>query len=220
MKVQEKLTISREDVENTLKNREIVLSDYVCKEKHLDELFTTHHRNTRYDVVLQKVDLLKRAYNAGRFGSEAMARHIVEDIPNVDKLIAKGDPTVVHRIAKLNDTYFSFATKYCSFHNPAKYPIYDSWVYDVFSKLRKELTDKPFSKETIKNTEWSEKQKSPCGYELYKEIYDSFIKRYAANFENKDYRTIDHYLWSSRKMDRPEGKSVKNALNRFMHETK
>lgn len=63
---------------------------------------------------------------------DTVARHITS-LVNIDSCLAAGSPEAVDLIAKvrLGDKVrnnFSFATKYCSWHNPTAYPIYDSNV--------------------------------------------------------------------------------------------
>ncbi len=237
------LSISRIDVEKTLKNKDIVLSDYHLQEQLLWEIFGKYPKNTDYGQVYLKVAMLNTFYSTGIQDVASVARNIVDNITNADKLMKDGDLTVVHRIALVNHgkngednwiNHFSFATKYCSFHYPKRYPIYDDLVYRVLSKLRKSLTTMPFDQETFKDKQWSEKKKAKCGYALYKDIYNRFVKLYATNFNEKDYKTVDRYLWGSRKIagmaddDRRisgENSSKKsafdavrsNALNEFMN---
>jgi hypothetical protein len=79
---------------------------------------------------------------------EPLARHIAG--LGIDPLLAEGSDTAVDLIIRCDDLkrqYFSFASKYCSWHNPAAYPIYDNnveaclWYYskqDGFSKYARE----------------------------------------------------------------------------------
>lgn len=81
--------------------------------------------------------------------------------------------TLVSEIAGLLKTddekkkeYISFASKFCAFHNEAKFPIYDRISREMLSKINKEhhFTDK-FNKDKIP-------------YEKYVGIYNSFIEKF------------------------------------------
>jgi hypothetical protein len=56
-------------------------------------------------------------------------------------MLNRGDDTLVEIISKIiiegrNHYYYSFATKYCSFHRPDSYPIFDSRVKEYLWQLR------------------------------------------------------------------------------------
>ena len=199
-----KISITKVDVETTLKQRNLVLTDYALQEDLLRDTFDKYKHNDDYGQILTKVTLLNLLYSTGIMDVKGVADHIFKHGKDIDSLMKKGDPTVVHLIAKVEHNgkpinHFSFATKYCSFHYPDKYPIYDDLVYKVLAALRTSLECGSFSPEKIKDKDY-DKHAAPCGYALYKTIYDRFIELYAADFPKKDYKTIDCYLWGSRKI--------------------
>jgi hypothetical protein len=121
----------------------------VVVEQALAKLFAAFPRNTALDEVLLKVVSLNDIYRTGILATYKVAEQIHQS--NIDPLLAQGDPEVVHRIAhvtlgaKVRNNY-SFATKYCAWHNRDTYPIYDSfvdgmlWAYqnrDRFAKFRR-----------------------------------------------------------------------------------
>lgn len=198
----EKLTITRTDVEQTLATRDLVLPDYAAQEWVVTETFKHFPNNTDYYEVLLKVTLLNKLYSTSIRDVKSVARNIVKK--HIDADLAKGKPEVVHKIAQVlhGDSpinHFSFATKYCSFHQPERYPIYDKEVYAVLDGLRKEFTDQPFSKKDIQDKDWNEKKKD-CGYNLYRKVYDSFMAHYGKAFRGMNYKDVDQYLWGSRKI--------------------
>ena len=71
-----------------------------------------------------------------------VAQHIHQSAQEIDLALAAGSPEVVDRIASMSVSgkktrrYFSFATKYCSWHRPEFYPIYDSHVEKYISCLK------------------------------------------------------------------------------------
>jgi hypothetical protein len=97
-------------------------------------------RNVDAGEVSVKVAALNGLYATSIYGIAQMARHIVS--LNIDDPLSSGraDPGLVERIARLEQKgkvrrNYSFATKYCSFHRPDVYPIYDSLVVEILNGL-------------------------------------------------------------------------------------
>jgi hypothetical protein len=78
---------------------------------------------------------------------EPLAQHVVR--LSIDPPLDQGDLCAVERIYKCPPLkmYYSFATKFCSWHNPTAYPIYDHnadeclWSYqkqDGFANFRRQ----------------------------------------------------------------------------------
>lgn len=99
-------------------------------EDALRQLWERFPRNTETSHVLLKVLALNKLYSTRvrDIDVETLARHIAG--LDIDPLLAKGSPCTVARITQCNNlrNYYSFATKYCSWHNPDAYPIYDTRV--------------------------------------------------------------------------------------------
>ena len=76
---------------------------------------------------------------------------------------------------------YSFATKYCSHHNPKDYPIYDSYVDEVLRFFRSQDHFSAFYNEDLKI------------YALFKKILNDFREFYGLN--QFDLKQIDQYLW-------------------------
>ena len=187
------MQITKKDFDDTLNNRDILLPDYALQEKVLADIFTKYPNNTTLAEVILKVNLLNAFYSTGILDVVTVATHIT-NLNNVDARIQSGDATVVHDIANVshksknkNVNHFSFATKYCSFHQPQKFPIFDSFIAECFSQLSKNnYFQKKFPKNTIRNN-----------YSDFKNFYDEFIKTEALP---QDYKEVDRYLWSSLKV--------------------
>lgn len=106
----------------------------------LRKLFDTMPRNVDVGEVSVKVAALNGLYATSIYGIVQMARHIVS--LNIDDPLSSGraDLDLVERIARLEQKgkvrrNYSFATKYCSFHRPDVYPIYDSLVVEILQWL-------------------------------------------------------------------------------------
>lgn len=215
------ITLTREDVEQTLRDRDLVLNDYAAQEWVLKQTFEKYPFNTDFKVVLMKVTLLNLFYSTGIRDLKSVAQNIVDK--KIDADLTEGKPEVVHRIAQVNHNgktinHFSFATKYCSFHHSDLYPIYDDFVYRVLSKLRGEFTSDHFCPESIMDKHWKEGNKD-CGFNRFRKIYDAFMKRYGEAFAGMSYKEVDNYLWGSRKIAQLEANDDHiNAGNRKIYE--
>lgn len=110
-------------------------------------LFQAYPNNTEPIQVMLKVTALDRLYNTNVPDLIAMAEHIV-GLGGLDPMLESGDPRAVDLIrtgGRRNE--YSFATKYCSWHQPDKYAIFDSnvewclYTYGFCSSEAKELRD-------------------------------------------------------------------------------
>jgi hypothetical protein len=112
-------------------------------EKALKDLFTQYHRNDNHSQVLLKVVSLNRLYAAGILNVYPVARHIHDHAQEIDSGLSVGSPEVVDIIApvRMNATgkvlhFWAFATKYCSWHRPELYPIWDANVARYLRSLK------------------------------------------------------------------------------------
>ena len=185
------MQITRKDFDDTLNNRDILLPDYALQEKVLADIFTKYPNNTTLAEVILKVNLLNAFYSTGILDVATVARHIVTQ--HVDTDIQNGNVAVIDKIARVKHNgkcwnHFSFATKYCSFHQPQKFPIFDSFIAECFSQLSKNnYFQNKFPKQTIRNN-----------YSDFKKFYDEFMTKQPAL--PHDYKEVDRYLWSSLKV--------------------
>ena len=116
--------------------------EHALSEQALDELIRQYPRNVDLREVLLKVVAVNSLCHTHIFDVEAVARHIHDDVPELDAMMAAGSPDAVHQIAKLaihgkHYNLYSFATKYCSRHNPGAYPVYDLRVEHYLCTLQK-----------------------------------------------------------------------------------
>jgi hypothetical protein len=121
--------------------------DHDLAEQSLAELFRQYPRNDDHRHVLLKVLAVNSLYHTSIFAIETVARHIHANAKEIDSALAAGSPEVVNQIAKVTIqgrkyNFFSFATKYSSWHNPLAYPIYDARVDHYLCVLQQQS---PFS---------------------------------------------------------------------------
>jgi len=128
--------------------------------------------------------VLNDLYSTRIFKVRDAARAIVA--AKIDKFIKRGDPRAVKCIqrmklgSKRRSTY-SFATKYCSWHYPEEYPIFDKNVMRALTAYR--IQDK-FAKFN---------QKELRDYTKYLEVLNAFRKHYKV--ESSSLRDLDKFLW-------------------------
>lgn len=161
------------------------LENYVLQENSLNKLFFDLIPNNKsIEDILIKASILNDFYSTNIFSIYPVAKHIFD--LDIDDRLQKKDPGLVNEIAKVmingrQKNFYSFATKYCSHHFPAEYPIYDSFVECVLLYFKRKDNFLNFKKEDLKN------------YEKYKEILISFSKFYGlTQYSLKD---LDRYLW-------------------------
>jgi hypothetical protein len=98
----------------------------------LRQLFEKFPENTDLREVAVKTKVLNVLYGLQILAVNVVAKHITD--LGIDPDLRAGKAEIVDRIAEARLSgdkirhYFSFASKYCSWHNPTKYPIYDSNV--------------------------------------------------------------------------------------------
>lgn len=165
-------------------------------EKGLKKLFETFPRHESLDEIYLKVVAINGLYSTNIYDTYRIAYHIFNNVENIDNRLVEGDPKLVNDIAKghgirskgkAEDKYFySFATKYCSFHNPEKYAIYDTLIQDLLIKLHNR---------DIVNT-----KEEKIGYKILREDYRKFLEKIEEfkgryKLDGVTLKDIDMYLW-------------------------
>ncbi len=186
---------SKKEVEHYLEEWKL-LEDYRLQESSLRKLFTkTYPFNTDLDDVLVKVCTLNQFYSTQIRKIFDLAKYIVS--LNIDNDLKNNNLDLVEKIAKNHGIFkkkkdgtkgkelylYSFATKYCSHHNPEIYPIYDSFVEKMLIHCKRDDFD--FNNKDLKV------------YPLFRDILVNFRKFY--DLESFDLKQIDKYLWQAGK---------------------
>ena len=179
------------------------LENYVLQESALDKLFfRTYPENKDINDILIKASSLNDFYSTNIFSIFPVAKHIQK--LNIDKRLKNFDESLVNDIANvtINGTqknFYSFATKYCSYHFPKNYPIYDSFVEKVLLYFQKRDKFYEFKKENLKN------------YSRFKNILIQFKKFYGIDEYNL--KDIDRYIWQLGKEYFPKNYKKKTIEN-------
>ena len=162
------------------------LENYSLQESSLKKLFSkTYPKNNDLDDILIKVCSLNDFYSTNIFSPFTIAKHIKS--LDIDKYLLKGNLSIVDKLAKVKMNggkyiyFYSFASKYCSHHQPSIYPIYDSYVDKVLIYFRKKDNFYNFQNSDLKI------------YKNFKNIILAFRSFY--KLEKYDIKDIDKYLW-------------------------
>lgn len=162
------------------------IDKYTLQENSLRKLFTkTYPKNEDMDDILIKVCSLNDFYNTNIFSPFKVAKHIFS--LNIDRKLSLGDEELVNEIADTqvgrnkSIKFYSFATKYCSHHQPLLYPIYDNYVIKVLSYFKRLDKFSDFSLNELKN------------YPKFKKVILDFKTFY--NLDKFNLKEIDMYLW-------------------------
>ena len=110
-----------EDIKLKNPNSITIEDKYPFADEILDNIFKKDKENINLAIIYQKVVLLNTLYSTNIFSTFDMALHI-KKIKNFEDRIKKGDVSLGSEIANItikNKTriFYSFATKYCFFHN-------------------------------------------------------------------------------------------------------
>jgi hypothetical protein len=152
-------------------------------EAALRKLREAFPRNVEPAQVLLKVLVLNELYNVRVLGIdvEPLALHIVS--LRVDPMLISGSPAAVGLIKNcpgLNQ-YYSFATKFCCWHNPAAYPMYDGNMDECLWSYQKHDGFSVFERQDL------------YAYEKLVSIVSSFRTYYG--LESFSFRELDKFLW-------------------------
>ena len=162
---------------------------YFPADQAIIKLFNAFPENKKLEDVLLKISVINDLYSTNIFGTFKMANHILK--LKIDAGLKKGDPLIVHKIAlghgikskKTNKeiNFYSFATKYCNWHNTDCYAIYDSFVEKVLIAYMQKDSFSKFTKLELKD------------FKRFKSIINDFSRFYGLS--NQNLKMIDKFLW-------------------------
>ena len=141
--------------------------------------------NDSMSGVLLKTSALNDFYTTNIFNTYAVAEHICK--LRIDDRLRAGDLKLIEEIARVElpgnrmRRFYSFASKYCSHHQPEKYAIYDSYVDEMLRYFRDADKFAEFSNNNLRQ------------YKLFMEAIEQFQDYY--HLEGFTLRDIDRYLW-------------------------
>ena len=146
--------------------------------------------NTDADGVLLKVVVINKLYSAGIYDVKKVALGISQ-IADLDTRLSHGEESVVEKVATAGNIrrFYSFATKYCSWHRPDLYPIYDSGVDKLLNSYSEERINpfnmgEPFSIAPGTNLR---------NYHDFRSVVDAFRK--ICKLEKVSYQALDKFFY-------------------------
>ena len=151
--------------------------------------------NTDPDVVAMKVGLIDitnsthLSQHKSKISMVELA-NIITAIPDIDERIAAGDPEVVNEIARSNGkiNLFSFASKYCCYHNRNLYGRDD---YSILDTVLKEYLPRYFNDITRGQIQ---KWQDGFDYKSYNDYITHKLDEYNITVKYRK-RKFDHFVW-------------------------
>ena len=162
---------------------------YYPADQAIIKLFQTFPTNVNLEDILLKISVLNDLYSTSILGTFSMAKHIQK--LGIDNSLNDGDPHIVNKISvghgirssKTNKelNFYSFATKYCNWHNRENYAIFDSFVEKILIAYKKQDNFSLFTKAELRD------------FPTFKRVIQDFIEFYDLNKHNL--KEIDKFLW-------------------------
>jgi hypothetical protein len=152
-------------------------------EDAIENLWRRFPRNNAVSDVLLKVVVLNQLYSARVLNMHVnqIAKHIVRS--DLDPLLDDGSIHAVERIVSCPGTkrYYSFATKYCCWHRPALYPIWDLNVDESLWFYKRQYAFHLFRRQDLHS---------------YGKLV-GIVRAFSNYFElgSLDFKQIDKFLW-------------------------
>lgn len=140
--------------------------------------------NTETGEVLAKVAVINALFGTNIYDPVPVAHHI-RDL-DIDEALSGGDLGLVERIADFRTErnerrLYSFASKYCAWHRPDHYPMYDSRVDASLWHYRKRFAFTKFTRVSLSQ------------YPAFFRVIHSFGVAYG--LEQFSLRELDKFLW-------------------------
>ena len=158
---------------------------YSTHERALHKLFLDFcPRNYSFEDILIKCSALNDFYSTNIFDVHTIAQHIYD--LKIDDRLAAGDYSLINDIAHVQingteRTFYSFATKYCSNHQPNVFAIYDNYVEKVLLSMNRKERFADFKREDLKD------------YAMYMSVINSFRRFFGLT--RYSVKELDQYLW-------------------------
>lgn len=165
-------------------------------EEALYRLLETFQSHTDPASVLLKVIAINRLYSTGIYAIHHVAKMIVQ--ADIGQMLRDGKPEAIEKIRRVefedskgvwqHKNIYSFATKYCTLHNPRDYAMYDELVIRTLGAYQKQQKEEgipfcdPFGWEDLKN------------FPVFKAIVVGFRERFG--LEDFTLREVDKFLWT------------------------
>ena len=157
---------------------------YFLADQAIIELVKKFPKNAVLEHVLLKVTAINDLYDTNIYATFTMAHHI--HTLAIDEDLAAASTEIVDRIAAATFSdkprnVFSFASKYCSWHDPLNYPLYDAYVEKLLLAYRRKDKFAKFKNPDLRH------------YTDYKKIVSNF--RHYYGLQRFSFKELDKFLW-------------------------
>ena len=186
------LTLPRPTLDYVRSRLEALRGDeeFYGAEETISLIFSRWPENRKFAPVHAKVVVLNTLYSSGlrTIDTYPMARQIVG--LDIDACLRDGDPMLVRDICRLDlprgrTVFYSFATKYCAWHEPDLFQIYDSYVDELLWAYRSRFSFHAFKRMDLGT------------YRKFLAVIDKF--KAAFGLECLSRKETDKFLWSEGK---------------------
>ncbi len=203
VKKESKINKSKQSIDVIITNeiieeahQRVMKTDNYGKENDLiTDAFRKFPFNTELAVVAMKSGLIDitNSTNISRYKSKISAVELAEciiSIKNIDERIKAGDPEVVNEIARSNGkiNLFSFASKYCCYHNKN---VYEKDDYSILDTILKDSLPRYFDDIT---TGEIKKWQNSFNYKEYNNYITRKLDELGITLEFRK-RKFDHFVW-------------------------
>ena len=147
-------------------------------------VFRQWPENDDYHEILVKVVVLNRLYSTNIYDPYTVAQHILNLA--IDDRLGAGDADLIVDVAAVQfggrtRILYSFATKYCAWHRPDLFQIYDSYVDWLLWEYRRAFQFAQFRRDDLRD------------YRKYVDVVQALSDRFGLHeFSRKE---IDKFLW-------------------------
>lgn len=177
-------------------HQKVKLTDNYGKEDDLiTDAFRRFPNNTDLTVVAMKIGLIDitNSTNISRYKSKISVVELADcivKINDIDKRIKDGDPELVNEIARCNGkiNLFSFASKYCCYHNKN---VYEKDDYSILDTILRDSLPRYFDDVTSRQIE---KWQKNFDYKKYNDYITTKLDELGITLDYKK-RKFDHFVW-------------------------
>lgn len=175
---------------------------YYRADQAIIKLFRLIPQNKELEDILLKLSVINDLYSTQIFATFEMARHI--QTLDIDPELSRHSTQIVNEIAKFvvsgKSRYcFSFATKYCNWHDQDNYPIIDSFVAKLIIAYRDRDKFTTFERNALRD------------YTRFKEILEAFRRHYG--LINFGFKKLDKFLWLYGQEKFPNNRAARLPVN-------
>lgn len=190
------LPLTRENIEY-VHQQVLATSDYGSNFTLIHDVLKRFPQNVDRELVAMKValiDLTNSTHISTHIKKISLSEivDLILSIQDFDIRVSQGDPLLVSQLAESNGqiNLFSFASKYCTYHNVE---IYERDDYSIFDRVVKDALPYYIPKLTKSAIEeW----RTTCNYLAFNDCIEELLDQKSIDIPFRR-RKFDHFLWYS-----------------------